>query len=111
MSDKMNRIYELIEDLEVLMEDGINILPGRIIVNHKELYNIVAAFKDAVPEEIQDAKVIINKKDEILQEAKLHAERIIQDAENESVIQQTFKRIKFKQGYGRTCRKIQTNCF
>lgn len=83
MSDKMNRIYELIEDLEVLMEDGINILPGRIIVNHKELYNIVAAFKDAVPEEIQDAKVIINKKDEILQEAKLHAERIIQDAENE----------------------------
>ena len=83
MSDKMNRIYELLGELDALMQDGIPILPGRIIVNQKELYKITHAFEETVPEEIQDARLIINKKDEIIQEAKLHAERIIQDAENE----------------------------
>ena len=83
MSELINRMYELIDELNTLMEDGIPILPGRIIVNQKELYKITHAFEETVPEEIQDARRIINKKDEILQEAKIRAERIIQDAENE----------------------------
>lgn len=83
MSDKIDRTYELIDELSTLMQDGIPILPGRIIVSQKELYKIAHAFEETVPEEIQDARVIINKKDEILQEARMHAEKIIQDAENE----------------------------
>ena len=82
MSDKMNRIYELLTELDNLMQDGIPIF-GKIVVDHKELYKIAHAFEETIPEEIQDARIIINKKDEILQEAKLHADRIIQDAENE----------------------------
>ncbi len=83
MAESINRMYELIDELNALMEDGIPILPGRIIVNQKELYRITHGFDESVPEEIQGARRIINKKDEIIQEAKLHAERIIQDAENE----------------------------
>ncbi len=83
MTESINKMYDLINDLGALCDDGIPIFPGRMVVNAKELYKIVNAFPDAISNEIADAKIILKKKDEILQEAKLRAERIIQDAENE----------------------------
>ena len=83
MSKSVNKMFDLIDDLSALCDDGIPIFPGRIIVNQKELYNIVNAFPGAVSDEINDARVILKKKDEILQQARLTAEGIIQDAKNE----------------------------
>ena len=77
------RLFDLIDELSALTDDAIPIFPGRIVVNQKELIKIVNAFPNAISDEINDARVILKKKDEILQEAKLRAERIIQDAENE----------------------------
>ena len=83
MSESVNKMFDLIDDLSALCDDGVPIFPGRIIVNQKELYKIVNAFPNAISDEINDARIILKKKDEIIQEAKLRAERIIQDAENE----------------------------
>ncbi len=83
MSESVNKMFDLIDDLSALCDDGIPVFPGRMIVNTKELYKIVNAFPNAISDEINDARIILKKKDEILQEAKLRAERIIQDAENE----------------------------
>ena len=83
MGETEAKLFDLIEELEVLTDDGIPIFPGRIVVNHKQLQKIIDSFPNAVSDEINDARVILKKKDEILQEAKLRAERIIQDAENE----------------------------
>jgi len=83
MARSEDKMFDLIDDLDVLYDDGIGIFPGKIIVNAKELYRIKEAFPDAINNEINDARIILKKKDEILQEAKLRAERIIQDAENE----------------------------
>lgn len=83
MVNSEHKMFDLIDDLSALCDDGIPILPGRTIVNAKELIRIINAFPNAISDEIQDARVILKKKDEILQEAKLRAERIIQDAENE----------------------------
>ena len=83
MPEQIHKMYDLIDDLTVLYEEGVQIFPGRVIVNAKELYKIIDAFPNAISNEISDAKIILKKKDEILQEAKLRAERIIQDAENE----------------------------
>ena len=77
------KMFDLIDDLTALCDDGIPVFPGRIIVSSKELCRIVDSFPNAISDEINDARIILKKKDEILQEAKLRAERIIQDAENE----------------------------
>ena len=83
MTESVNKMFDLIDDLSALCDDGIPIFPGRMIVNQKELYRIVNSFPNAISDEINDARIILKKKDEIIQEAKLRAERIIQDAENE----------------------------
>ena len=83
MSESVNKMFDLIDDLSALCDDGIPIFPGRIIVNQKELYKIVNSFPNAISDEINDARIILKKKDEILQQAKLRAESIIQDAHNE----------------------------
>ena len=83
MANSENKMFDLVDDLNALYEDGIPIFPGRMIVNAKELYKILNLFPNAISDEIQDAKIIIKKKDEIIQEAQIRAERIIQDAENE----------------------------
>ncbi len=83
MAGSEEKMFDLVDELSTLCEDGIPIFPGRIVVNAKEIYKIVNAFPNAITDEINDARIILKKKDEILQEAKLRAERIIQDAENE----------------------------
>ena len=83
MADSEEKMFDLVNDLSALCDDGVPIFPGRMIVNTKELYKIVNAFPNAISNEINDARIILKKKDEIIQEAKMRAERIIQDAENE----------------------------
>jgi vacuolar-type H+-ATPase subunit H len=83
MTEPEAKMFDLIDALGVLCDEGIPVFPGRSIVDTKKLYRILNAFPNAVTDEINDARIILKKKDEILQEAKLRAERIIQDAENE----------------------------
>ena len=83
MTEPEAKMFDLIDALGALYEEGIPVFPGRAIIDAKRLYRIVNAFPSAVTDEVNDARIILKKKDEILQEAKLRAERIIQDAENE----------------------------
>ena len=116
MADSINRMFELIDDLSTLCDDGIPIFPGRCIVNINELRKIVDAFPDAISDEINDARVILKKKDEILQDAQLHADRIIQDAKaersrllNESSLINDMKEQaeKFRQDLYNECQQIK----
>ena len=83
MADTEAKMFDLIDALEALYEEGIPVFPGRLVIDSKKLYSITNAFPSAISNEINDARIILKKKDEILQEAKIRAERIIQDAENE----------------------------
>lgn len=83
MAESVNKMFDLIDDLGTLCDDAIPIFPGRIIVNQKQLHDILDAFPEAISNEINDARVILKQKDDIIQNAKMQAERIIQDAENE----------------------------
>ncbi len=81
---KSEKMFDLIDDLTALIDESPSFLiPGRLLISSKELCRIVDAFPNAISDEINDAKIILKKKDEILQEAQLKAERIIQDAENQ----------------------------
>ena len=120
MADDTERMYNLIDRLGALLDDGISIFPGRLMVSAKELANIYDAFPDAVTAEINDARVILKKKDEILQEAKLRAERIIQDAQterykllNESNLHKAMEEEakKFRQTVYDECQQIKMTAF
>ena len=120
MADNAERMYDLINDLDALIDTSISIIPGRLIVSAKELTRICDALPDAIPDEIADAKVILKKKDEILQEAKLRAERIIQDAQtekykllNESNLHKAMEEDakKFRQAVYDECQQIKMTAF
>ena len=83
MSQSEEKMYDLIDRLNQLWETGFHILPPLIVVKSQELSRIISSFPDAISNEIRDAHVILRKKDDIIQDAKMKAERIITEAENE----------------------------
>ena len=83
MSPSEEKMYDLIDRLNQLWETGFHILPPLIVVKSQELSRIISSFPDAISNEIRDAHVILRKKDDIIQDAKMKAERIITEAENE----------------------------
>ena len=59
MADNAERMYDLINDLDALIDTSISIIPGRLIVSAKELTRICDALPDAIPDEIADAIIQI----------------------------------------------------
>ena len=59
MTESVNKMFDLVDDLGTLCDDGIPVFPGRIIVNQKELLKIVNAFPNAISDEINDARIIL----------------------------------------------------
>ena len=112
MAETEAKMFDLVDALEALYEEGIPVFPGRSIVDSKRLYSIAKAFPNAISNEINDARIILKKKDEILQEAKLRAERIIQDAENESLNKAMEEHAeKFRQTVFDECQQIKMAAF
>ena len=120
MAETEAKMFDLIDALEALYEEGIPVFPGRSIVDSKRLYSIAKAFPGAISNEINDARIILKKKDEILQEAKMRAERIIQDAENErykllneSSLNKAMEEHaeKFRQSVYEECQQIKMTAF
>lgn len=120
MTDSEDKMFDLINDLGALCDDGIPIFPGRMIVNTRELYRILNAFPDAISNEINDAKIILKKKDEIIQDAKLRADRIVEDAKNEryrlldeSSLRKADEEAaeKFRQTVNAECQQIRMSAF
>ncbi len=84
MAEEGLELYALHQKLDDLYEEGFHIIPNHLmIVKSKELARIVDSFPEAIDESIKIARRILRNKEELIQEAKIKAERIIQDAENE----------------------------
>ena len=120
MTNSEDKMFDLIDDLGALCDDGIPIFPGRTIVNTNELHRIYNAFPDAISNEIKDAQIILKKKDEIIQDAKLRADRIVEDAKNEryrlldeSSLRKADEEAaeKFRQTVNAECQQIRMSAF
>ncbi len=83
MAQTSEAVWELIDRLGELYDTGFPLPPGRLVIKAKELDYIINSFQAVLPEEMKEARVIIQKKEEILQSAKNKADRIIASAENE----------------------------
>jgi hypothetical protein len=78
-----NGVYDLLKMLEIAIEDGYSILKYTV-VNKKEIEVLIDRIYAAMPSEVQQAKVFLNNKEKLQQEAQQKATEIVQQAQLEA---------------------------
>lgn len=74
-------LIERIEELQVLVEEAKAVpLSSSAVVNREEVLELLAQLKEAVPDEIRQARWMSRDRDELLARARKEAERVIQEA-------------------------------
>lgn len=86
MNPQPLRINKIIDDITNALEDkAFTLVPNMFVVVKKELVNeLLDDLYSAIPEEIEVAKVILRKKEEVLMDAQQKADKILNDAQNEA---------------------------
>lgn len=78
------RIKELLGKANFLLDKGLHIMPGFVIIRNAEMEATLDRIDASIPEDIKEAEIILKRRDEIHLEAQNRAERIINDAQNEA---------------------------
>ena len=82
MNEKMN-VEELLEELYDMVEKAWNLAlsRGRAMLDVEEVKEILEEIRDAMPQEIRQAKAIVADRTQIISDAKREAETIVRVAE------------------------------
>lgn len=78
-----NEVYDLLKILEMTLDDGFSI-SKYAVVNKREIETLIDRIYAALPPEVQEARVFMKRKEELLSEAQAQAAKIVQDAQNEA---------------------------
>jgi len=82
---QQNGIYELLRSLEETVDKGFHLLSNYLVVVKKDaIEDILDRIYASLPTEVQDARSLLRRRDEIQHEAQQRAEKIINDAQNEA---------------------------
>lgn len=77
-------ILKLIDELEEIFDEASNLpFSKKVSVNPDEVYELINDLRDAIPEEIKEARWINEERERILKEANVQADQILNDAHNE----------------------------
>jgi hypothetical protein len=78
------KILNLFEELEDIIDTAATVpLSGKKILDKEEIFEIIKDMKLALPDEIQEAKLIVEERDKMLAEAEKEFERRMNDAHEE----------------------------
>ena len=84
MEDTM-KVLELLEELEDIVDNATNVpLTSKIMLEAEDVFNIVREVRLALPDDVQQAKLIRDERDRILADAKAEYERIIREAKKQA---------------------------
>ncbi|MBM3706771.1 MAG: ATPase [Actinobacteria bacterium] len=76
---------ELIDKMEELISKSRKIpFSSNFIINENEIYEILDELKSVIPEEFKQARWIVKERENMLEEAKRQAVKIIKDAEEKA---------------------------
>ena len=77
-------LLELLDQIEEIIENGTNVpfTGGKCIVNRDEVLEILQEIRLRLPEDMKQAKRIVEEKSRILAEAQQEAENVINNAES-----------------------------
>ena len=85
MNVQHNGIYDLLKQLEIILEKSFPILPNYLVaIKLKEVEAILDSIYGSLPQEIQEARRLLRRKEELQIEAQQKAEKIIADAQMEA---------------------------
>ena len=84
MNGQQNGIYDLLRALEESLDKGFPLLSNYMVVVKREVVeSLLDRIYASLPTEVQDARSLLRRRDEIQHEAQQRAEKIINDAQNE----------------------------
>lgn len=85
MNGQQNGIYDLLRALEESLDKGFPLLSNYMVVVKREVVeSLLDRIYASLPTEVQDARSLLRRRDEIQHEAQQRAEKIINDAQNEA---------------------------
>lgn len=78
-------IMEFVDDIAKIIDTASKVpMTGKVMLDKRELLDIVYSIEDHLPEEIRNAQLIINQKDRILQNAVAQKEQMLYEAKRDS---------------------------
>ncbi len=78
-------VHDLLKRLEYCLEKGFPIIPNYLVtVKVKDIESIIDTLYGALPQEINDARAILRRREEMQVEAQQKAEKIVMDAQNKA---------------------------
>lgn len=81
----MNNLFKLLDRLESVIMDGIPIpLLPYSLVNQEKLIVLLDKIQTAIPEEIQQADLVLSRKEEIVQETQRRSQQMLQEAKTQA---------------------------
>ncbi len=82
---QQNGVYDLLKLLEISLEEGFPIIPRKFtVVKTKEIEALIDRIYASLPLEVQEAKALLRRREELQIEAQQKAEKIINDAQAEA---------------------------
>ena len=77
-------LIERIDELQMLVEEAKAVpLSSSAVINRDEFLELLAQLKEAVPDEIRQARWMARDRDELLAKARKEAERVLADAQEQ----------------------------
>ncbi|MCQ2789892.1 MAG: hypothetical protein MJ229_05900 [bacterium] len=110
---QQNGIYELLKQLEMVLDKSFPILPNYIsAVKVKDIEEIIDSIFHALPTEIQEARALLKRREEIQVEAQQKAEKIITDAQQEAqrALSESTQMIELQKQANKYKEGIQAEC-
>ncbi|MDI6880145.1 MAG: ATPase [Desulfitobacteriaceae bacterium] len=72
-------VLALLDELEEIVDRGTKIpMTGKVLVDDTVIFEILDKIRAGLPEEIQDAKWVLNERQRILNEAQAEAQKIVE---------------------------------
>ena len=78
-----NGVYDLLKMLEIALDEGYSVLKYTV-VNKKEIETLIDRIYASLPVEVQEARALLRRREELQMEAQQKAEKIIADAQMEA---------------------------
>ena len=77
-------VYDQLKLLEMALEDSFTLIPGKFnVIKPKDIEALIYRIYESLPLEVQEARALLKRKEELQAEATQRAEKIIYDAQME----------------------------
>ena len=86
MNDKEKYLHEIIDDIEEFINDAkpARFNPGKVMVDEENLMTMLEELRSRLPSEMERSKQIVQSKQDIIDDAKIKADAILQNAIKEA---------------------------